>query len=75
MAVRIRLLRTGAKNQPSYRIVATDSRAKREGKFIEILGHYSPLTSPATVSFDRKRVEYWLSVGAKPTKTVKRLIK
>lgn len=74
MAVRIRLSRTGKKNQPSYRIVVADQRTKRDGKAIEVLGFYQPLTEPATIKVDRARFDYWLSVGAQPSEPVQRLI-
>lgn len=73
--VKIRLRRVGAKKQPSYRVVAADSRAPRDGRFIEILGHYNPRTDPPSFEVDEERVRYWLSVGAQPTDTVKRLLK
>ena len=74
MAVRIRLSRGGSKKRPFYRIVATDSRNPRDGRFIEIVGTYNPLTNPATVTFDEEKVLKWLSQGAKPTDTVKALL-
>ena len=73
--VKIRLRRVGAKKQPSYRVVAADSRAPRDGRFIEILGHYNPRTDPPVFEVKEERVRYWLSVGAQPTDTVKRLLK
>ena len=77
MAVRIRLKKTGRKHQPAYRIVAVDSRAKRDGKVIETLGHYDPLAKDESkqVVFNRERVQYWLSVGAQPSDTVSNMIK
>lgn len=74
MAVRIRLARTGKKNQPSYRIVAADSRTKRDGKVLENLGFYDPKTEPPTVRIKRDRFDYWLSVGAQPSDPVRALI-
>lgn len=74
MAVKIRLARHGAKKRPYYRIVVADSRNRRDGRFIEEVGRYNPCVSPSMVSFDKKRVDYWLSVGAKPTDTVARLL-
>lgn len=74
MAVRIRLNRTGKKNQPSYRIVVADKRTRRNGKAIEVLGSYHPLTEPATIKVDRARFDYWLSVGAQPSDPVRRLV-
>lgn len=72
--VKIRLRRTGAKKQPSYRVVVTDSRKPRDGRFIEIIGHYNPRTSPVTLSVEEDRVLHWLSVGAQPTDTVRSLL-
>ncbi len=73
MAVKIRLQRGGKKKQPVYRIVAADSRYKRDGRFLERLGQYNPSTDPATVTVKESRVMYWLGVGATPTDTVKNL--
>jgi len=73
--VKIRLRRTGAKNQPSYRVVVADSRSPRDGRFIEIIGHYNPRTEPATVAIQEDRALHWLSVGAQMTDTVERLFK
>ncbi|WP_425540109.1 30S ribosomal protein S16 [Microaceticoccus formicicus] len=75
MAVKIRLKRMGAKKRPFYRFVVADSRAPRDGRFIEEIGYYNPLTEPKTVKVDAERVNYWISVGAKPTDTVNRLFK
>jgi small subunit ribosomal protein S16 len=72
--VKIRLRRTGAKKQPHYRVVVTDSRSPRDGKFIEIIGHYNPRTEPPTVEIDAERALYWLSVGAQPSEAVKRML-
>lgn len=74
MAVRIRLRRTGGKGQPSYRIVVADSRSPRDGRFIEIIGHYNPRTDPATYEIDDERARYWLSMGAQPSDAVARLL-
>ena len=74
MAARIRLRRTGAKKKPHYRVVVADSRAQRDGRFIEILGHYNPLPDPPAVSLKHDRVEDWLSKGAQPSETVVRLL-
>ena len=74
MAVKIRLMRTGKKKQPSYRVVAKEARSPRAGKYIEQLGFYNPLSEPATVTLDEERIKHWLSVGAQPTETVKKLI-
>ncbi len=73
--VKIRLRRVGAKKQPSYRIVAADARSSRDGRFLEILGHYNPRTEPPTVEIKEDRVRYWLSVGAQPTDAVARLLR
>jgi small subunit ribosomal protein S16 len=75
MAVRIRLTRKGAKKNPFYRIVVADSRAPRDGKFIEIIGTYNPLTDPAEVRVDPERLKVWLEQGAQPTDTVRSLLK
>ena len=75
MAVKIRLARHGAKKRPYYRIVVADSRARRDGRFIEEVGRYNSCVSPSSVSFKQDRLEYWLGVGAQPTDTVARLIK
>ncbi len=72
--VKIRLTRTGKKGEPHYRIVAIQSKEKRESRAIEYLGFYNPLTKPSTFQVDKKRVEYWLSVGAQPTETVARFL-
>jgi small subunit ribosomal protein S16 len=71
--VKLRLRRMGAKKRPSYRIVAADSRAPRDGAFIEIVGFYDPITEPATIKVDVDRARYWLGVGAQPTDTVRSL--
>ena len=73
--VKIRLRRTGAKKKPSYRVVIADERAPRDGRFVEIIGHYNPRTEPVTVNIQEDRALYWLSVGAQPTDPVKRLLK
>ncbi len=73
--VRLRLQRTGRRNRPSYRIVAADSRAPRDGAFIEILGHYNPLTDPASVAISEDKALKWLKVGARPTATVINLLR
>ena len=74
MAVRIRLGRTGAKKQASYRIVVADARSPRDGRFIENIGHYNPRTEPPTVVIDEERARYWLSQGAQPSDAVARLL-
>ena len=73
--VKLRSQRFGSKKNPFYRIVATDSRNPRDGRYIEIVGTYDPLANPAKVTFDEEKVQKWLAVGAKPTDTVKSLLK
>ena len=75
MAVKIRLRRTGAKKAPSYRVVVADSRYPRDGRFIEELGYYNPLTEPATIKIDMEKAKNWIANGAQPTDTVKVLLK
>lgn len=75
MAVKIRLKRMGAKKNPFYRIVVADSRSPRDGRFIEEIGYYNPLTEPKTVKIDNEKAKKWLNNGAKPTDTVDRLFK
>ncbi|MCR4783585.1 MAG: 30S ribosomal protein S16 [bacterium] len=72
--VRIRLRRVGRKKQASYRIVAADARSPRDGRFIEILGHYNPRTNPPTVIMKSDRVKAWLGNGAEPTEAVRGLL-
>jgi small subunit ribosomal protein S16 len=74
VAVSIRLRRTGTNKRPTYRVVVADSRAPRDGRFIEILGHYNPLTEPPTVKIDRAKVQAWIAKGAQPSNTVRRLL-
>ncbi|AYV34832.1 30S ribosomal protein S16 [Erysipelothrix rhusiopathiae] len=74
MAVKLRLRRMGSKQKPSYRIVAADSRAPRDGRFIEIVGYYDPTTSPAEVKVDAEKALKWLSVGAQPSDTVRSIL-
>ena len=73
--VKIRLARMGRKKRPFYRVVAADSRSPRDGKFIEILGTYNPMTQPSTINLKRDRIDHWIGVGAQPSETVKRLLK
>ena len=75
MAVRIRLTRVGATKRPSYRVVAIDSRRARDGRALEILGFYDPLTEPAVVQIDAPRLKVWLGNGARPSDTVMRLMR
>ncbi len=73
--VKLRLTRMGSHKRPFYRIVAADSRARRDGPFIEIIGTYNPLTEPSSITIKPERVQYWLSKGAQPTDTVQKLLK
>ena len=73
MAVKLRLKRMGAKKRPFYRIVAADSRSPRDGRFIEEVGYYNPITSPADVKIDEEKALKWLKDGAIPTDTVRDL--
>ena len=73
--IKLRLKRMGAKGRPSYRVVVADSRSPRDGRFIESVGFYDPITEPATITFNEERARYWLSVGAQPTETVRSLLK
>ncbi|MBQ7040313.1 MAG: 30S ribosomal protein S16 [Clostridia bacterium] len=75
MAVKIRLRRMGSKKAPFYRVVVADSRYPRDGRFIEEIGTYNPLTDPATVNIDAEKAQKWLGNGAQPTDTVKVLLK
>ena len=75
MSVKLRLSRYGAKKSPFYRIVATDTRRPRDGRFIELLGVYDPRRDPPEIRMDGPRVDHWLSVGATPSDTVWELIK
>ncbi len=74
MAVSIRLRRTGSTRRPSYRVVVADSRSPRDGRFIEIIGHYNPLTTPPTVKIDRDKAQAWIAKGAQASNTVKKLM-
>lgn len=71
----IRLSRAGAKRKTSHRVVVIDREKARDGRFIEILGHYDPRRNPPEVVLDRERISYWLSQGARPSETVRSLIK
>ena len=75
MAVKIRLRRAGRKKAPTYRIVVADSRAPRDGKFIEIIGQYAPRTGEQALNLKDDRVNYWLDSGAQPTDTVRSLLR
>ncbi len=72
--VKIRLQRVGKRKKPSYRVVVADSRAPRDGKFVEIIGHYDPLTDPATIVIKEEKALKWLRRGAQPTETVASLL-
>lgn len=71
--VRIRLRRVGAKNQPSFRLVAADKESPRDGRFLEILGHYNPRTEPATITLKEDRIYDWMSKGAQPSDSVRQI--
>ena len=75
MAVKIRLRRMGAKKAPFYRVVVADSRYPRDGRFIEEIGYYNPLTNPADIKINAEKANEWLAKGAQPTDTVKALLK
>jgi len=75
MAVKIRLTRIGAKKAPFYRVVVADGRYPRDGRFIEELGYYNPMTDPVEVKIDAEKAKKWLANGAQPTETVKALLK
>ncbi len=74
MAVKLRLTRVGKKKQPHYRVVATDSRSPRDGRFIEIIGTYSPRSEPSAVKIDGERALHWLQHGAQPSERVQKLL-
>ncbi len=73
--VKIRLRRMGAKKAPFYRVVVADSRSPRDGRFIEEIGYYNPMTNPAEIKIDAEKAEKWLNNGAQPTETVRVLLK
>ena len=75
MAVRIRLTRVGARNNPMWRVVAADQRSPRDGRFIDVLGHYNPQTDPSTIVLDEQKLRGWIENGAQPSGTVKKLMK
>ncbi|HJT64116.1 MAG TPA: 30S ribosomal protein S16, partial [Candidatus Limnocylindria bacterium] len=75
MAVHIRLTRVGATRRPAYRVIAIDSRRSRDGRALEILGYYNPLTDPITLKLDDERITFWMSHGARPSDAVQRLMK
>ena len=75
MATKIRLKRIGAKKSPVYRVVVADSRYPRDGRFIEELGYYNPLSNPVEIKIDEEKAKKWVSSGAQPTETVRTLLK
>ena len=75
MAVKLRLTRIGAKQNPYYRVVVADSRYPRDGRFIDIIGTYNPMVSPAEITIDAEKAKTWIKNGAQPTDTVKALLK
>jgi small subunit ribosomal protein S16 len=75
MSVRVRLTRVGSKKNPIWRVVVSDQRSPRDGRFIETIGHYNPQTDPSTIVIDEERFKHWVSRGAQPTNTVKQLVK
>ena len=75
MAVKIRLTRLGKKKTPFYRVVVADARAPRDGRFVEEIGYYNPLTEPAEIKIDAEKAKQWIANGAQPTDTVKALLK
>ncbi|NCC25229.1 MAG: 30S ribosomal protein S16 [Deltaproteobacteria bacterium] len=74
MALKIRLTRMGSKKNPFYRLVVLDSASRRDGRALDYLGHYNPMTDPAEVKVDAERVKEWMAKGAKPTETVRSLL-
>lgn len=73
--VKLRLMRMGKKKQPTYRVVAADARSPRDGRFIEIVGHYNPRTDPSTIVINNEKAVAWLDKGAQPTEVVRKLLK
>jgi len=74
VAVHIRLRRTGTTKKPAYRVVVADSRAARDGRFIEVIGHYNPMTKPPTLKIETEKAAEWIKKGAQPSNTVKTLL-
>jgi small subunit ribosomal protein S16 len=70
----IRLRRAGAKNRPFFRVVVTENRTARDGRFVEVLGHYNPRTTPERMEIDRERLAHWIKAGARPSDTVRTLL-
>jgi small subunit ribosomal protein S16 len=75
VAVRLRLTRVGGRKDPVWRVVVADQRSKRDGRVIETIGHYNPQTNPSTISLDEERAREWLARGAKPSETVRKLLR
>ena len=75
MAITLRLTRTGTKKRPFYRVVAVDSAARRDGRPLDFVGHYNPMTNPAQIHLDAEKIKKWLDLGATPSETVKSLLK
>lgn len=75
MAVKLKLTRMGSKKKPFYRVVAANDETRRDGRPLEYLGYYNPMANPATVKLDAEKVQKWLKLGAKPTDTVRALLK
>ena len=75
LATKIRLARMGAKKRPVYRLVVADTRSPRDGRFVEIIGHYNPLTDPIELVVDKEKAVKWLACGAQPSDTVRRLLR
>ena len=75
MSVRLRLTRIGGRKNPVWRVVVADQRSKRDGRVIEIVGHYNAQTNPSTITLDEERVRNWLNRGAQPTYTVRKLLR
>jgi small subunit ribosomal protein S16 len=75
MSVRVRLTRVGSKKNPLWRVVVADQRSPRDGRFIESIGHYNPQTEPSTIVIDDERLRHWIDRGARPTNTVKKLMR
>jgi small subunit ribosomal protein S16 len=75
MSVRVRLTRVGSKKNPIWRVVVADQRSPRDGRVIETIGHYNPQTDPSTVVIDRDRLDHWIARGARPTNTIRKLMR
>lgn len=75
MAVKIRLTRSGSKKRPFYRVVAINSSSRRDGRPLDFIGYYNPMTNPATVQIDQEKIKKWMDMGAEPSDTVRSLLK